>query len=183
MYLSVSVAVFALFSDPVDGVEVFIGAQTRQWVLKGVHKFTGAITIHTSSSAAVVIFINSWREEQRGEGHTHTLQQMPEEQRRKEVLPHRFSPWFLATIVLKVIHFVCGFEVTWAFWGHKRALLSKRNKSGFCTGRKQQTSYSVSPHGIVLLYTQNSPQVQCELLSTHFNIKPLSPTSIIRTQL
>lgn len=71
LYLSVSVAVFALFSDPVDGVEVFIGAQTRQWVLKGVHKFTGAITIHTGSSAAVVIFINSWREGERGEGHTH----------------------------------------------------------------------------------------------------------------
>lgn len=56
-----SVAVLALLSDPVDSVEVFIGAQSRQWVLQWVHKFTRAVTVHTGcSAAAAILLIVSW---------------------------------------------------------------------------------------------------------------------------
>lgn len=58
LYLSVSVPVLTLLSDPVNSVEVFIGAQSRDWVLQWVHKFTGAIAIHTSS--AVMFLMASW---------------------------------------------------------------------------------------------------------------------------
>lgn len=90
-----------------------------------------------------------------------------------------FSLWFLATIVLKVIHFVCGFEVTWSFWGHKRALLSKWNKSVFCTGRKQQTSYSVS-HTYCIYRTHLRPSVSLfqHIQHQQFNIF-FSPSYII----
>lgn len=60
-----SVAVLALLSDPVDGVEVFIGAQAGQRVLQWVHKFTGAVAVHTGCSAAAaaaaaVLLVTSW---------------------------------------------------------------------------------------------------------------------------
>lgn len=59
-----SVAVLALLSDPVNGVKVFVGAQSRQRVLQRVHKFRGAVTVHTSCSAAAaaaaVLLVNSW---------------------------------------------------------------------------------------------------------------------------
>lgn len=64
LYLSVSVAVLALLSDPVDGVEVFVGAQSGQRVLQWVHKLTGAVTVHTGCSAAAaaaVLLIASWQ--------------------------------------------------------------------------------------------------------------------------
>lgn len=75
-YLSVSVAVLALLSDPVDGVEVFVGAQSGQRVLQRVHEFTGAVTVHTGCSAAAaaaaaVLLIDSWqggRERETGVG-------------------------------------------------------------------------------------------------------------------
>lgn len=58
LYLSVSVPVLTLLSDPVNSVEVFIGAQSRDWVLQWVHKFTGAIAIHTSSTG--IFLMASW---------------------------------------------------------------------------------------------------------------------------
>lgn len=58
-YLSVSVSVLALLSDPVDSVEVLIGAHSRHGVLQRVHKFTGAVAVHTSCSAAAVLLIAS----------------------------------------------------------------------------------------------------------------------------
>lgn len=62
-YLPVSVPVFALLSDPVDGVEVFIGAHSRQRILQGVNKPAGTVTVHTGCSAgAVTLLVNSWKQ-------------------------------------------------------------------------------------------------------------------------
>lgn len=67
LYLSVSVPVLALLPDPVDGVEVLIGAHTRQRVFQRVHQLTGGAPVHPGSSAAAaaaaagdVFVIISW---------------------------------------------------------------------------------------------------------------------------
>lgn len=64
LYLSVPVPVLALLSDPVNGVEVLVGAHSRQRVLQRVHEPTGAVTVHTGYSAAEIL-VNSWKREGR----------------------------------------------------------------------------------------------------------------------
>lgn len=64
LYLSVSVSVLALLSDPVDGIEVFIGSHSRQGIVQRVHELCGAAPVHPScSTAAAVLIVISWGEE------------------------------------------------------------------------------------------------------------------------
>lgn len=63
LYLSVSVSVLALLSDPVDGIEVFIGSHSGQRVLQRVHELCGAAPIHPSRSTAAALIVINWEEE------------------------------------------------------------------------------------------------------------------------
>lgn len=59
-YLSMPVAVLALLPDPVDGVEVLVGAQAGQRVLQGVHQLGGAVAVHPGRCSAAVLLVPCW---------------------------------------------------------------------------------------------------------------------------
>lgn len=57
------VSVLALLPDPVDGVEVLVGAQAGHGVLQRVHEVAGAIPVHAGS--ALVLLITSCETKER----------------------------------------------------------------------------------------------------------------------